>query len=285
MTWQFAGDAEVAAGTNKTRAKHFLPEAIDRHAARERVILQQQPLRESQTVSRRGLWKRRQDLGGVGLHLVLAPVVFAAVQDKRLGHLVFLVHDMGHGAALADRGLLFLELRDLRRRGLEWLVEAAEPPVVEFLPGLRAFIRREFHHVGNQLGTGEALHLCRREGAAPDREARQADCVRGRTLGTAADHERNLRADRAFLKLVVFDLRLFLQLAVVVDLHTLGLARAVVGDRNERPFVGLELILRDDLQPILRKGMDKVHRDAPALNPDIPAPIGIRLVHPRDHGI
>ena len=109
--------------------------------------------------------------------------------------------------------------------------------------------------------------------------------MRGRTFGTAADHQRDLRADRAFLELVVFDLRLFLQLAVVVNLHPLGLARAIVGDRNERPFVGLELILRDDLQRILRIGMDQVHRDAPALNPDIPASIGIRLVHPRDHGI
>ena len=106
-----------------------------------------------------------------------------------------------------------------------------------------------------------------------------------RALRAAADHQRHLGANRVLLELVVFDLRLLLQLAVVVNLHALGLAGAVVGNGHERPRVGLELVFRHHLQGIVRVGMDKVHRDPPALHPDIPAAEGVCIIHAGDHGI
>ena len=81
-------------------------------------------------------------------------------------------------------------------------------------------------------------------------DARQADAMRGRRLRPAADHQRCLGLDRVLLERVGLDLRL-LELAVVVDLHALGLhrhgevqhrgaARRIVGDVDVEPgFLGL----------------------------------------------
>ena len=38
MGRQFAGDAEIAAGAHEAGAEHFLPEAIDRDARRQRML-------------------------------------------------------------------------------------------------------------------------------------------------------------------------------------------------------------------------------------------------------
>ena len=74
------------------------------------MILEQQPLGEAEPVFRQGFRQRRQDVGRVGLHFVLAFVVLAAVENVGLGHLFLLVHHVGHGAPLADRGHLRIEL-------------------------------------------------------------------------------------------------------------------------------------------------------------------------------
>ena len=102
--------------------------------------------------------------------------------------------------------------------------------------------------------------------------------------GTPADRQRHVRADRVLLELVVFDLRLLWQ-AVVVDLHPLRLPGAVVGDRDERPGVGLELIRGDDLERIVGIVMDQVHPDPPTVDGDVPAPVCIRDIHPGDHRV
>ena len=60
MRRRFAGDAEVVGGLDEAGAEHFLPEAVDRDAGRQRVALVEEPLREAEAVPREGCRHRRQ---------------------------------------------------------------------------------------------------------------------------------------------------------------------------------------------------------------------------------
>ncbi len=189
MTRQFAGDPEVAAGTDEPRAKHLLPETVDGHSRRERMVLQQQPLREAEPVPRRRLRKCRQDFGGIGLHFVHPLVVFAAAQDIRFGHLVLLMHHMGHGAPLPDLGLLCLELGNLRNRGLEWLVECSQPPRGE-AAGLGRPVRRLKWQEGLEGRLiRNPLHFRNGQTPWPDGQVGEADAGGEQFATRAAAHQ------------------------------------------------------------------------------------------------
>ena len=73
-----------------------------------------------------------------------------------------------------------------------------------------------------------------------------------------------------------------LRLAVDVDLHARGLRRAVVGDEDVGPRVQWDLAAGDHLEGILRPLVDQVGRDLVVLDPEVPAPVIVLVVHPRD---
>ena len=85
MRRQLAADAEVAGGADQARAEHFLPEAIDGDARRQRMIGAQQPLGEAQAdCCGKSAGIGGSDGGRCGHDLVAALVVFAAEQDISL---------------------------------------------------------------------------------------------------------------------------------------------------------------------------------------------------------
>ena len=284
MAGDLTRDTEVGARADKPRAEDFLPEAVDRRPAGEGMIGQQQPAGEAEAVARRPLREAGEDGGGVGLDLVQTLVVLAAGEHEGLRHLRLFVHDMGHRPAAADLRLLGVEGRGLGRGGLEGLVGCGKPPVIERAGRGGAGGGIEADDVGKRLASSEPIDLAVGKRPAPHGKPRQAAGV-GRGAGRpAADRERHLVPDRVLLEGVRLDVQ-SLELAVVEDLDPLGAARAVIGDRDLRPGIGGELILGRNLHRVVRPGMDHVHAEAAALDPSIPAAVGVGDVHPGDDGI
>ena len=80
MRGKLAADSEVAGGAHQPRAEDLLPEAVDHHAGRQRMLGPDQPLRQAKPVLGQVGRHRRQCVGRVRLDRVAALVVLAAVE-------------------------------------------------------------------------------------------------------------------------------------------------------------------------------------------------------------
>ena len=84
-------------------AEELEPEAVDRHAGRQRVVRGDQPLGQAQPVDRRARRKRRQERGHAPADLLASLVVFAALeQERRLGLAGLLAKDQGRRDLLVE---------------------------------------------------------------------------------------------------------------------------------------------------------------------------------------
>src|SRR5262245_20722735 len=133
MRWQLAADAEVAGRSHNASAEHFLPEAVDGDAGRERMIGPHEPLREAEPVLRRIGWHRRHDLRRERLYLIAALAVLAAEKDEGERFALPFLHHMRDGAARLEGVLFLLNLAQLLIQILGRHVERHEPPVEQLI--------------------------------------------------------------------------------------------------------------------------------------------------------
>ena len=238
MRGRFALAAEIVRGLDQAHAENLLPHAVDGHTGGERMLLGEEPLRETEAVARQGGSHRRQDRGRAGFHPVALLVVGAAVED--VGERLLsgaLVHHQGNGAAAGDLAKVEIEAVLLRREFPVGLPGTREEPV-EQVPA------RGGREVAGGLGEGRAGI---RPGAEQAGFGFGEHAVVEAEIGYAAAGEGTPEDER----LVGFDGAVQMRVARAQALHGHGaavevehqaglVARAVIGGGEVVPTAGLQ---------------------------------------------
>ena len=82
MRRRFALRAEILRSLHQPVAEEHLPEAIDRHASRQRILRADKPASQSQPVVRPRFWHRRQHRGNAAVDSLSLGVIGAALQHE-----------------------------------------------------------------------------------------------------------------------------------------------------------------------------------------------------------
>src|SRR5437899_161204 len=113
MTRRLALRAKVLGGLDDAGPEILLPILIDHNARGEWVGRVEDPLCQSQTVTRQVFGHGRQERGNTRRNLITSIVILTAAQDKGVARLGHLRHDHSRADGFFELALFFSELYQL----------------------------------------------------------------------------------------------------------------------------------------------------------------------------
>ena len=276
---QVTHDAQVFGRADDASPKDFGPKPIDRDPRGQRVFGRNQPLGQTQTIGGCPSGQRVESLEDRPTHRIALLVVLPTIEHIGHGHGVgLLALDVGHRIPAANFGALLLEGRDRGLgllQGQELRLKTRQQPGALFLGPARGGLGQEgAKRFGGRPGSG----LGRTEGAGVTAQILHGGAGEHIGLMALTQFQRHTRANRArHGRRARFEISGH---SVDVQTHAVGPAGAIASKQQVLPLPLLgQRLASANLEGVLGPAIHQVGAERSVLVPQIPAAVGLGVVH------